>query len=390
MFFIASFDDIKKGKVTDVYFQRTLEILKAKGINKKVVMEVFAKSLPNDWPWAVLCGIEELSQLFEGIKVNINCLPEGTIFHAHEPVLAIEGKYTDFGHYETVLLGFLCQASGAATAAARCRKAAGDRSVLSFGARRMHPAIAPMIERSAFIGGCDGVAVVESARQIGEEPVGTMPHALILIMGDTLEATKAFDEIIPKEIKRISLVDTFNDEKIESLRIAEAMGDRLFGIRLDTPSSRRGNFLELIKEVRWELNLRGFNNIKIFVSGGIDEMKMHQLNPVVDGYGVGTYISNAPVIDFSCDIVEIDNQPIAKRGKKAGRKSLWRCPNCYEHQVLPRGTKASSCGCGSKPEEFLLPLINDGKIITHPSTARTIREYVLKQLPYFELKLGNQ
>lgn len=387
MFFTASFDDIKKGKVTDVYFQRTLEILKAKGINKKVVMEVFAKSLPNDWPWAVLCGTEELSRLFEGIKVSISCLPEGTIFHAHEPVLTIEGKYTDFGHYETALLGLLCQASGVATAAARCRKAAGDRSVLSFGARRMHPAIAPMIERSAFIGGCDGVAVVESARQIGEEPAGTMPHALILIMGDTLEATKAFDEVIPKEIKRISLIDTFNDEKIESLRIAEAMGDRLFGIRLDTPASRRGNFLELIKEVRWELNLRGFDNIKIFVSGGINENTIQLLNPVVDGYGVGTYISNASVIDLSCDIVEIDDQPIAKRGKEAGRKNLWRCPNCYEHQVLPQGTKASSCGCGSKPEEILLPFINDGQIMTQPSPARTIREYVLRQLPYFELKL---
>lgn len=387
MFFTASFDDIKKGKVTDVYFQRTLEILKAKGINKKVVMEVFAKNLPNDWPWAVLCGTEELSRLFEGIKVNISCLPEGTIFHAHEPVLTIEGKYTDFGHYETALLGLLCQASGVATAAARCRKAAGDRSVLSFGARRMHPSIAPMIERSAFIGGCDGVAVIESARQIGEEPAGTMPHSLILIMGDTLEATKAFDEVIPKEIKRISLIDTFNDEKIESLRIAEAMGDRLFGIRLDTPSSRRGNFLELIKEVRWELNLRGFDNIKIFVSGGINEDTIKLLNPVVDGYGVGTYISNASVIDFSCDIVEIDDQPIAKRGKEAGRKNLWRCPDCYEYQVLPQGTKASSCGCGSKPEEILLPFINDGQIMTQPSPARTIREYVLRQLPYFELKL---
>jgi nicotinate phosphoribosyltransferase len=385
MFFTASFDEIKKGKVTDVYFQRTLEILKAKGINKKVVMEVFAKSLPNDWPWAVLCGIEELSRLFEGIKVNISCLPEGTIFHAHEPVLVIEGKYTDFGIYETALLGLLCQASGVATTAARCRKAAEDRSVLSFGARRMHPTIAPMIERSAFIGGCDGVAVVESARQIGEKPVGTIPHALILIMGDTVEATKAFDEVIPKGIKRISLVDTFNDEKIESLRVAEAMGDRLFGIRLDTPASRRGNFLELIKEVRWELNLRGFDNIKIFVSGGINEDSIQLLNPVVDGYGVGTHISNAPVIDFSCDIVEIDNQPIAKRGKEAGRKNLWRCPNCYEYQVLPQGTKASSCRCGSKPEEILLPLINDGKIKAYPPPARRIREYVLKQLPYFEL-----
>jgi nicotinate phosphoribosyltransferase len=63
----------------------------------------------------------------------------------------------------------------------------------------MHPAIAPMVERSAFIGGCDGVAVVKSAEFIGEEPVGTMPHALMLVMGDTVEATRAFHEIISKK-----------------------------------------------------------------------------------------------------------------------------------------------------------------------------------------------
>lgn len=385
MFYTASFEDVKKGRVTDCYFQRTLEILKAKGIEKRVAMEVFAKSLPNDWSWAVLSGVEELSRLFEAINVKIHCLPEGTIFHANEPVLLIEGNYTDFGHLETALLGLLCQASGVATATARCRKAAGERNLLSFGARRMHPTIAPMIERSAFIGGCDGVSVLESAQQIGEEPSGTMPHTLILIMGDTLEATKAFDEVIPKEIKRISLVDTFNDEKIESLHIAEAMGKRLFAVRLDTPSSRRGDFLALLKEVRWELDLRGFDYVKIFVSGGIDEKKILELNPVADGYGVGTSISNAPVIDFSCDIIEIDGQPIAKRGKKSGRKNLWRCASCFEYLVLPYGEKAPPCNCGGKYEELFVSLVDKGKIVPEPVKARQIREYLLKQLEYFEL-----
>src|SRR5436190_1151227 len=85
---------------------------------------------------------------------------------------------TSFGVLETALLGLLCQASGVATVAARCKIAAEGRPVFSFGARRMHPAISPMVERSAYIGGCDGVASVKSAEVIGIQPVGTMAHAV--------------------------------------------------------------------------------------------------------------------------------------------------------------------------------------------------------------------
>ena len=105
----------------------------------------------------------------ERSEVVVRALPEGTIFRPFEPVLEVEGHYSAFAVLETPLLGVLCQASGVATAAARCRKAAGERPLLSFGARRMHPAISPMIERSAFIGGCDGVAVVKSAELLGQQ-----------------------------------------------------------------------------------------------------------------------------------------------------------------------------------------------------------------------------
>src|SRR4030066_1142827 len=217
--FTADFDDIRSGRITDVYFERTIKILKAKGIDKWVKAEFIAKSLPDDGEWGVFAGLEECSRLFEGMKINVRSMPEGTVFRAYHPVLEIEGMYTDFGIYETAILGFLCQSSGIATKAARCKKAAGDRGVISFGARRIHPAIAPMVERNAFIGGCDGVAVVKDAELIHEEPSGTMPHALVLLIGDTVEATKAFDEVIDPKVKRVSLIDTFNDEKIEAIRV---------------------------------------------------------------------------------------------------------------------------------------------------------------------------
>jgi len=392
MFHSADAKDIKDGRMTDVYFARTMQVLKAKKIDKWVKAEFIAKRFPEDYGWGVLAGIEEAADLLKDLKIAVRAMKEGTIFRAFEPVMEIEGMYSDFGLYETSILGLLCQASGVATKAARCKKAAGDRRVVSFGARRIHPVIAPMVERNAFIGGCDGVSVVKNAELIGEEPSGTMPHALILLMGDTVEATKAFDEVIDKKIRRVSLIDTFNDEKIEAIRVAEALGKKLFAVRLDTPSSRRGDFQKIIEEIRWELNLRGFGHVQIFVSGGLDENRILSLNPFVDAYGVGTSITNARVIDFAMDIIEIEGKPLAKRGKMSGSKSVFRCRKCFQDRMVPfkkhkgRSTQRSDrCSCGGRYKELLFPFIQNRKILWDLPSPQAIRKYVLEQLPHFDL-----
>src|SRR3990172_7712081 len=129
-FHIADPKEIKEGKITDVYFERTLTILKSKGIDKRVRVEFIVKTLPKSsgggWDWAVLAGIEECAELLKGLKVSVRAMREGTVFHPYEPVMEIEGRYTAFGIYETALLGFICQASGIATQASRCKKLAGD------------------------------------------------------------------------------------------------------------------------------------------------------------------------------------------------------------------------------------------------------------------------
>lgn len=250
MFHIAGEKDIRKGRLTDIYFKRTEAVLKSIGKNPIVTVEIIVKKFPCGYRWGILAGVEEAISLLAGVdSVSVKCLPEGTFFREFEPVMSIKGRYLDFGVYETAILGFLCQASGIATSAARCKICSGEKQVFSFGARRMHPAIAPMIDRNAFIGGVDGVSTTMGADLIGEEPVGTMPHSLVLIIGDTAEATKAFHEVIEQKIPRISLIDTFNDEKTEAIKVSEIMGDSLYGIRLDTPSSRRGNFKEILVNV---------------------------------------------------------------------------------------------------------------------------------------------
>lgn len=379
MFHISTPEDIKNGKVTDVYFERTLQVLKAKGVDKRVRAEFFAKKLPDGYGWGVLAGIEEVARLMEGKKVNVRAFDEGTVFRSFEPVMEVEGMYTDFCVFETALLGLLCESTGVATKAARIKISAKDRMVVSFGARRMHPAIAPMIERAAYIGGCDGVAVTASAELLRIDPMGTMPHALILVLGDTVAAIKAFDEIVDEKVKRVALVDTFNDEKFESLRVAEAMGKKLYAVRLDTPGSRRGDFFRIFEEVRWELDLRGFKDVKLFASGGLDEKEVAELSAVVDAFGVGTCISNAPVVDFSMDITEIDGAPVAKRGKWSGAKDVLLCGGCGQRWVVPLGSRPE-CACKGVFESLLKPVIKEGKLEASLPGPQDIRGRVIESL----------
>src|SRR5438128_11293705 len=279
-FHTASDAEIEGGEVHVVYAEPTVQFLKDGFDRKRVKAEGYLKALPEDWGWAVLAGVEEAAAVLEGVPVDVRAMDEGTIFAPYQPVLTLEGVYVDWARYETALLGVLCQASGIATKAARCKKAAGERQVISFGARRMHPALAPMIERNAFVGGCDGVAVTKAAELIDADPTGTIPHALVLMIGDTVEALKAFNEVVDKKVRRVALIDTLQDEKFEAIRVAEALGDDLYAVRLDTPSSRRGDLYRIVAEVRWGLNLRGLRQVKIITSGGIDEYEILRLNPV--------------------------------------------------------------------------------------------------------------
>ena len=184
IFHVASGADIVAGRTTDVYFERTLKILRARGVDPLVTMEVAARELPLGRRWALFAGLEEALRMLGRLNapLEVRCIEEGTVFGPGDAILSITGRYTAICLHETPLLGLICQASGIATAAARCRKAAGDRTLLSFGARRAHPCIAPMIDRSAWIGGADGVSAVCSAAALGIEPAGTMPHALVLCL----------------------------------------------------------------------------------------------------------------------------------------------------------------------------------------------------------------
>ncbi|MEM3313510.1 MAG: nicotinate phosphoribosyltransferase, partial [Thermoplasmatales archaeon] len=299
---IATPEDILNLKTTDIYFIRAKKALEAAGVNPNVVMEVTSSS--REIPWITFSGLDDVVSILAGKQVDVYSLPEGTVLPPRDvrntpiPVLKIVGKYLDFGMYETPVLGSLSQASGIATKASYFKKRIGDFPLISFGVRRMHPALAPLVDRNAYIGGCDRVSSIIGAERIGKKPEGTMPHSLLLLLGEE-KGWKMYDEVVDKGIKKVALVDTYGDEKEASIRAAETISD-LDAVRLDTPSSRRGNFADIVREVRWELDLRGFKHVGIIVSGGIKEEDIEKLIEAgATGFGIGTAISSAPSIDFA-------------------------------------------------------------------------------------------
>ena len=177
------------------------------------------------------------------------------------------------------------------------------------------------MDYAAVMGGCQGCSTVLGAKLAGIQPSGTMPHALTLVMGDTVAASVAFDKYMSVDIARVSLVDTFKDEVEESLRVAQALNKKLNAVRLDTPRERGGVTIELVKELRAKLDLAGFSHVGIFVSGGFDAAKIRlfaEQRAPVTGFGVGSYISSAAPIDFTADLHEVAGKPIAKRGRLPG------------------------------------------------------------------------
>jgi nicotinate phosphoribosyltransferase len=311
--------DYYSGPASDVYFQRAADTLAGAGLDPVVTMEYFGD---RD---GLLCGMNDAldvlrQALSEGDEVW--ALQEGSPMAAREVVMRVRARYSHFGRLETAVLGMLASCSGWATAAREVVDAAGGTRVISYGARHVHPRVGPIMEYAATVGGCSGCATPLGAQLAGlPAPSGTMPHAMILIFGDTVEAALAFDRHMPEDVLRIVLVDTFKDEAEESLRVAAAMGERLRGVRLDTPWERGRVTIELVKEVRARLDLDGHRQVGIFVSGGLSADRIREFvaaDAPVDSYGVGMAIAAAPPIGFTADIKDVDGVPRAKRGRLPG------------------------------------------------------------------------
>ncbi|MGH2444154.1 MAG: nicotinate phosphoribosyltransferase, partial [Chloroflexota bacterium] len=208
---------VLQGDTADIYFVRAKDILEELHEDPWVGMEIFPARACR------VCGITQIRQLLQetGFRGELWSLSEADSADSGEAAVEIFGHYSQFGIFETAMLGILASCTGWCTAAAEAVDAAAGVPVVSFGARHVHANVAAIMDFAAVMGGCVTCSTPLGAALAGTAPSGTMAHAYILILGDTVRAATAFDRIIDPEVPRVVLVDTFQDEAVESVRAAE-------------------------------------------------------------------------------------------------------------------------------------------------------------------------
>lgn len=325
-------DKMRAGYYSDKYFVRARDILRADGASPHVTVQVFGKSE------AFLGGIDEAIAILklcsdDWSRLEVKALHDGDAIAPWEVVLEITGPYDTFAHLETLYLGVLARRTRVGTNTRRVVEAARPKDVMFFPARHDHWMVQTGDGYAAHVAGAIGVSTDAQANWWGSEGVGTVPHGLIAAYGgDTVLASRKFLEHMPPDIRLVTLVDFENDCVGTSLALADALGDRLYGVRLDTSEMlvdrsvvpQMGRFRptgvnpQLVWNVRNALDAAGHDHVKIVVSGGFTVEKIREFEALgvpVDSYGVGSSLFGGR-FDFTADVVRHEGRPCAKVGRE--------------------------------------------------------------------------
>lgn len=337
---------MREGYYTDAYFNGARKVLESKGLHPRVTMQVFQKT-----DGAVLGGTDEAIAMLrlcsghfsdgsgdrvwvDGWKdLTVHALYDGDDISAWETVLTIEGDYSLFAHLETLYLGVLSRRTLVGTNVRRVVDAARGKPVLFFPARFDHYRVQTGDGYAAHIAGAIGVSTDAQASWWGGKGIGTVPHALIAAYGgDTVAATVAFADVHYPDTNVTALVDWDNDCVATSLACARALGERLWGVRLDTSETMVDRSLwdemgmfrpngvapELVRSVRRALDAEGFQDVRIVVSGGFDAERIRRFEEAgipADAYGVGSSLLRGNT-DFTADVVLVEGRTCAKAGRR--------------------------------------------------------------------------
>ena len=334
-------DKIRDGYYTDQYFNLTRDLLEGAGRHPRVLMQVFQKE------HSILGGVDEAIAVLKQCsgrrladggfqdgwdELAVHALHEGDEIAPHETVLTIEGDYSLFAHLETVYLGCMARRTLVMRNVEAVVRAAAGKPILFFPARHDHWLVQTGDGWAAHVAGAIGVSTDAQASWWGGRGVGTVPHALIAAYdGDTVAAARAFAERYYGETNITVLADFENDSVRTALEVADALRERLWGVRLDTseslvdralqdqpnPEAHRGVTPLLAHRVREALDAAGHGHVRIVVSGGFDTAKIERFEAAgapVDAYGVGSSLLRGQN-DFTADVVRVNGRPVSKVGR---------------------------------------------------------------------------
>jgi len=332
---------IREGYYSDQYFNLTRELLEAEDRHPRVLMQVFQKER------SILGGIDEAIAIVRECsgrhvdggwqngwdELEVRALDEGDEIAPDETVMTIAGDYGLFAHLETVYLGCLARRTLVMRNVRAVVEAAHGKPILFFPARHDHWLVQTGDGWAAHVAGAIGVSTDAQASWWGGRGVGTVPHGLIAAYGgDTVAAARAFCDRYHADTNITVLVDFENDSVRTALEVAEALGDQLWGVRLDTserlvdvaladephPALHHGVTPLLARRVRAALDDAGHGHVRIVVSGGFDAEKIARFEAEgtpVDAYGVGSSLLRGQN-DFTADVVRVDGRAVAKVGRE--------------------------------------------------------------------------
>lgn len=324
-------EQLRGGEYSDRFASLARDTLPSTRIQRRVLLQVSARQ--HGW----LSGIDEaIAMLRLGVDdwsaLAVHALYEGDVIEPWDTVLTLEGEYAAFAHFEIPILGVLAHRTRVCTNVREIVEASRPKPVLFFGARDEHWLVQAGDGFAAMVGGARQVSTPAQGSLWGGKVVGTIPHSLIAAFGgNTLAAMKQLVTHFKDDVPLLALVDYDNDCVRTSLEVARAVGERLWGVRLNTSETmvdrsvlaQMGTFRptgvnpQLVWNVRNALDGEGFGDIQIVVSGGFDAERVREFEEEgvpVDVYGIGSAAYRGS-FDFTADVVQVDGKPQARAGR---------------------------------------------------------------------------
>jgi nicotinate phosphoribosyltransferase len=387
--------------LTDLYELNMAASYLRRGMTQPATFSLFVRKLPRGWGFLVACGLDRCLEFLESFRFDdedlrylaetqgypdqtleafrelrfegeVRAIPEGRLVFPDEPLLEVTAPLPQAQLAETYLLNQITYQTAVASKAARCRIAAGDRELIDFSFRRVHGTeAATAVARATAIAGFTATSNVEAARILGLSAAGTMAHSYIEAFGSEVEAFRAFAEDFPSRV--VLLVDTYDtargvEKAIDVARELSARGSRLLGIRLDS-----GDMAVLAAEARRALDDAGLHDVRILVSGSLDEHAIARLAAApIDAFGVGTRVgvsADAPYLDSVYKLVQFAGRPVAKlstaKATLPGPKQVWR-QSGFQGDVITLGDEEGP----SNAEPLLVRVMSEGKRLLEESIDR--------------------
>lgn len=400
--------------LTDLYELTMVQVYVERGMFEEATFSLFVRELPQKRTFLIAAGLGPLLSALEHLRFTEDdlayieslklfkpsfldylksfrftgelwALKEGTVFFAQEPVVEVTAPLPEAQLIETLVINLVNIETTVATKAALCVLAAQGRPCIDFGARRTQGLEASLhAARASYIAGFSATSNVLAGRLFGIPVAGTMAHSFVESFATEEEAFFAFAQQFPDSA--VFLIDTYDTlaGAQTAVRVAQILKQKEFkpkGVRLDS-----GRIEELAREVRRILDEGGLPETKIFVSGGLDEEKIHRIvasGAPVDAFGVGTKMgvsADAPYLDLAYKLTEYAGKSTLKlsEGKVTfpGKKQVFRQKGegkVVKDTVALRGENLPG-------EPLLSSVMRAGKALCPPESLAVLRERVKKEL----------